>query len=157
MKLIVGVLLSLSLVASQFAVANDALRFIGTWKLGKIESRTESGEWQKMERWGENPFGIIIYDTAGNMAVQIALEDRSGEIIDYPNSEAINGYVAYVATYDVDVDAGTVTHHRLSHTNVKADKLSVVRYYEFSDNTLTLTVAPDKNIRLTWIRQEARL
>jgi hypothetical protein len=143
-----------SLFSLQTVSADDADRFIGTWTLDKIESRSESGEWQKIERWGDNPFGVIMYDSLGNMAVQLAYEDRDSASGTVPNSEVVNGYVAYVATYDVNSSQGTVTHHRLFHTNPNADGLSVVRYYEFDDDTLTLTVAPDRNIRLTWIRQD---
>ena len=143
-----------SLFYLQTAYANDTDRFIGTWTLGKIESRSESGEWQKIQRWGEKPFGVIMYDSFGNMAVQLAYEHRDAASSTVPNSEVVNGYVAYVATYEVDSAEGTVTHHRVFHTNPNADGLSVVRFYEFDGDTLTLTVAPDRNIRLTWIRQD---
>jgi DUF971 family protein len=156
MKKIVQLLILLSPCAVQIVYADDADRFIGSWKLGKIEAKSESGDWQKLERWGDNPFGIIMYDSVGNMAVQLAFEDRSAESAPVPNSEVIDGYVTYVATYDVNSGDRTVTHHRLFHTNPKADGLSVVRHYEFDGNTLTLTVAPDRNLRLTWIRLDEK-
>ena len=154
MKKTSQILILLSLFSLQTGNASDADRFIGTWTLGKIESGSESGDWQKIERWGDKPFGVIMYDSFGNMAVQLAYEHRDTASGTVPNSEDVNGYVAYVATYDVDPAEGTVTHHRLFHTNPNADGLSVVRFYEFDDDTLTLTVAPERNIRLTWIRQE---
>ena len=150
-------LILFSLFAFQTVNANDADRFVGTWTLSKIESRSDSGEWRKIERWGDKPFGVIMYDSFGNMAVQLAYEDREAASGPVPNSEVVNGYVAYVATYDVNSTQGTVTHHRLFHTNPNADGLSVVRHYKFDGDTLTLTVAPDRTTRLTWIRQGKRI
>jgi hypothetical protein len=98
------------------------------------------------------PVGIIMYDALGNMAVQITGEPRGVET-PAAQPEIVNGYVAYYAKYQVDSDAGTVTHHRRSHLNADLANLSVVRYFEFSGDTLTLTVAPDRNLRLHWVRQ----
>lgn len=157
MKKTTQFLILFSLCVLQTANANDADRFVGTWALGAIESKSESGVWEKIERWGDNPFGVLMYDSFGNMAVQLAYEERVAESGAVPNSEVVDGFVAYVATYDVDADNGTVTHHRLFHTNSEADGLSAVRFYEFGNRSLTLTLAPDRNIRLTWIRQDKKL
>ena len=157
MKKIVQLLSLLPACAGQFVYADDADRFIGSWKLERIEAKAESGGWQKIERWGDKHFGVLMYDPVGNMAVQLAFEDRNAGSTPVPNSKVVDGYVAYVATYDVNSSDRTVTHHRLFHTNPKADGLSVVRYYEFDGDTLTLTIAPDRNLRLTWVRLDDKI
>jgi len=128
-------------------------RFVGTWFLQDIETLTESGEWVPFEQAGPNPFGIIMYDNIGNMTVQIVRNDRSVPDPENVIAEIVNGYVAYAGTFEVDPGAGTVTHHRLMHINPDLDDLSVVRYYQFGEDTLTLTVAPSKSLRLKWKRQ----
>ena len=92
-----------------------------------------------------------MYDASGNMAVQITGSPRGTETpADQP--EIVNGYVAYYARYEVDVEAGTVTHHRRNHINPDLGALSVVRYFNFSGNVLTLTLAPNREMRLNWVR-----
>jgi catechol 1,2-dioxygenase len=98
------------------------------------------------------PVGVIMYDALGNMAVQITGDPRGVET-PAEQPDIVNGYVAYYARYEVDSRARTVTHHRRGHVNPALADLSVVRYYEFSGDTLTLTVAPDRNLRLNWVRQ----
>lgn len=130
-----------------------AADFVGTWELAGIEAPTPDGSWEpaSIPMTGA-PVGIIMYDALGNMAVQITSEPRGVETsADQP--EIVNGYVAYYARYEVDGEAGTVTHHRRSHLNPALASLSVVRYFEFAGDTLTLTIAPDRNLRLHWVRQ----
>ncbi len=90
-----------------------------------------------------------MYDTRGNMSVQISTVPRNTVI---SGDEWVNGYVAYYATYEVDATAGTVTHHRRNHVNPDIGDLSVVRYFEFNGDRLTLTVAPERAVRLHWAR-----
>lgn len=53
-------------------------KFVGTWSLGRIETRAESGDWTAAKtRLGSNPIGTLTYDRAGNMAVQIMRRDRT--------------------------------------------------------------------------------
>ena len=90
-----------------------------------------------------------MYDDQGNMAVQITTDPRNTET-SAERPEFINGYVAYYGTYEINADDGTITHHRRSHVNADIANLSVVRYFSFSDDTLTLTVAPEQSLRLIW-------
>jgi len=128
--------------------------FVGTWLLQKIEQKSESGDWLVSELLGPDPLGIITYDEHGNMAAQLARRDRSSPDPEGAPSELVNGYVGYFGTYDVDSTAGAVTHHRLAHVNAELGRLSVVRYFKFEGDTVTLTVAPDRNIRLLWKRED---
>jgi hypothetical protein len=130
----------------------SAPSFIGGWELISIESKSESGEWSPYYfSGGAKPVGIIMYDAAGNMSAQITSNPRTA---DSPaeQPDILNGYVAYYAKYEVDSIAGTVTHHRRNHSNPVLSKLSVVRYFQFHNDILTLTVAPEQTLRLNWAR-----
>jgi len=127
--------------------------FVGTWALAAIEAPDPSGGWMPAPLpLPGSPVGVIMYDDLGNMAVQITSEPR-GVTTPSELPEIVNGYVAYYARFEVDPVQGTVTHHRRGHVNPDLAALSVVRYYEFSGDTLTLTVAPERNLRLHWVRQ----
>ena len=144
-----GVLL---LVANPLFAQHSAADFVGTWELASIEERTETGEWVSavLPISGE-PVGILMYDDKGNMAVQITGSPRSQES-PADNPEIVNGYVAYYARYEVDAEEGTVTHHRRNHLNPAIGNLSVVRFFRFEGDVLTLTVAPERQLRLNWVK-----
>lgn len=126
--------------------------FVGTWELISIERKSETGEWLPEEiPQNAKPIGVLMYDNIGNMAVQIVTNPRLIEALD-ENPEIVHGYCAYYGKYEVDLTAGTVTHHRRNHLNPDLGKLSVVRYFRFNDDILTLTVAPEQNQRLNWAR-----
>jgi len=129
-------------------------RFVGTWLLQVIESKSESGEWVVSDVLGPDPLGILIYDRHQNMAAQLGRRDRSIPDPEDAPAELVNGYVAYFGTYEVDSTARTVSHHRSAHNNADLGHLTVVRYFEFDDDLLTLTVAPDRETRLIWKRSE---
>jgi len=127
--------------------------FVGTWELASIEAPDPAGGWMPAPLpLPGAPVGVIMYDELGNMAVQITSDPR-GTTTPAELPEIVNGYVAYYARFEVDSTEGTVTHHRRGHVNADLAALSVVRYYEFSGDTLTLTVAPERNLRLHWVRQ----
>jgi hypothetical protein len=157
MKKLLVVVVLLSNWTVSLADTDVAAQFVGTWILQEIQARTESGDWAVSEALGPNPFGIIMYDEIGNMAVQIARRDRSVPFEDEAVAEIVNGYVAYTATYDVDVSTSMITHHRKSHVNENLGHLSVVRFYEFEGDTLTLTVAPERELRLIWQRLKSKI
>ena len=126
--------------------------FVGSWELESIEARTEAGEWVPTSfSLGGQPVGLIMYDGRGNMAVQITSIPRS-DATPGQSTEVVNGYAAYFGTYEVNAAAATVTHHRRHHINPDLEGVSVVRHFHFSGNRLTLTVAPEKELRLSWVR-----
>jgi len=130
-----------------------AADFVGTWELASIESPVDAGGWgPAIVPFAGIPVGVIMYDALGNMAVQITSDPRGVET-PAEQPEIVTGYVAYYGKYEVDSEAGTVTHHRRGHVNPALAELSVVRYYEFSGDTLTLTLAPSRDLRLNWVRQ----
>ena len=152
MQLCVFVCGAMCLLGQPLIAQQSAADFIGTWELVSIEAKTETEDWvpAPLPVTGK-PVGIIMYDDKGNMAVQITTDPRGVESPS-DNPEMVNGYVAYYGRYEVDSKAGTVTHHRRNHINPDLGTLSVVRYFRFSGDTLTLTVAPEQQLRLTWAR-----
>ncbi len=146
--------------------AAAAARFIGTWALGKYESNAADNR----EGRGENPIGLIYYDGAGHMAVQIApdrtrrrFSGSASGLFSGPRPtpeealDAISGYAAYFGTYTVDERAQTVTHRRIANIN-PGGLGDFVRRYEFpTEDRLVLTpleLTDLRAVRLTWERQK---
>ena len=50
-------------------------RFIGAWRLVAFEEQTPNGE--VVYPYGENAAGLLIYDSSGQMSVQIMKRARS--------------------------------------------------------------------------------
>ena len=134
-------------------------KFVGTWTLEVIEARDEAGEWeQAVGRFGNDPVGYIIYDSAGSMAVQVMRRDRprfSSDDVEEATPEeataAFQGYGAYFGTYDVDEKERFVTHHRKGHLMPNQVGVDAKRFYRFHGDRLTLTL-PSRDVRLTWRR-----
>ena len=140
--------------------------FVGTWKLVGFESSDPDSRTYR----GEQPFGLLVYDAAGNMTVQIA-PDRARRPFTGPVAElfsgprptpdeafdAIAGYAAYFGTYVVDERAQTVTHQRLANVN-PGGLGDFVRRYEFETPDRLVLVPLERSdtraIKLTWERQK---
>lgn len=140
--------------------------FVGTWKLVGFESSDPESRTYR----GEHPFGVLVYDAAGNMAVQIVPDRVRGpftgpaaELFSGPRPtpeeafDAIAGYAAYFGTYVVDERAETVTHKRVANLN-PGGLGDFVRRYEFETPDRLILVplerADRRAIRLTWERQK---
>ncbi len=115
---------------------SDTQRLIGSWR----HIGSTSGGKPRAER-GAAPKGIIIYDTYGYMACQVAPDRDVSKAGDKPTGEeaiaALDGHIAYFGTYSVDERARTVTHHRQGSVQ-PGDRGDVVRGYEFVGNRLIL-------------------
>jgi len=68
--------------------------------------------------YGQNPLGVLVYDSRGNMAVQIMDRDRpsfrspdlkGGTAQEAKN--ALDGAAVYFGTYDTEEQTDTVCHH----------------------------------------------
>ena len=133
------------------AQSDTAKRFVGTWRLVSI---TAAGKEDPSR--GPHPTGLIIYDTKGNMAVQIQPDRPRHKYADAePSSEeakaALAGYTAYFGTYSIDERVGTVTHHRTGNID-PGGMGDFVRRYEFvGANRLILRPVENQNA-LTWER-----
>ena len=110
------------IVALLFAVtlrSEDApCEICGTWTLiDRIDTAPDGRVIAEPNR-GSNPLGILSYDAAGNVSVQLMKRDRTGSSAGRSapqpqtinNSAAVGGYDAYFGKYRLNRQAGTVTH-----------------------------------------------
>jgi hypothetical protein len=126
--------------------ANDV---VGTWRLAGIEMQQEGGEWAPAPMAGR-PLGMLIYDSLGNMAIQITTDPPSSDSNPAP-FEFQHGYLAYYGTYELDEATHMVTHHRVAQ-NYAPDGSGDVRHYAVDADTLTLTLVASLSFRLRWAR-----
>jgi hypothetical protein len=90
----------------------------GTWTLVDRIDRTANGDVIPEPTLGQDPVGILVYDIAGNMSVQIMKRHRTSaaaasalQVPGSPNNTGSgNGYDAYFGTYTIDAGAHAVTH-----------------------------------------------
>jgi len=122
---------------------SDRDKLVGTWRLIEIEDLGPIKEFQECD-----PFGYIMYDSSGHMAVQIVrCSDRpkfaSGKHSHGTLEEtkaAFLGYGAYFGTYEVNEKEGKVIHHlegALFPNDIGRDN---TRYYELSGDRLIMKV-----------------
>lgn len=93
----------------------------GCWQMIEAWDMNDPGKPGKSYPWGNPPLGYWVYDTAGNVSVQISINpalpivDASwwtlGKTANDEMLASFNNYMAYFGTYTVDYTAGTVTHN----------------------------------------------
>jgi len=120
-------------------------RFVGAWRLVSIEGNPPG-------RPGtyDRPTGLIMYDSSGQMSVQIVLKaDRKpfapyakGMLDATPEEKAaaFDSYGAYFGTYAIDAKAGTVTHHLQDSLVPGRRGTDNVRWFEFQGNNRLLLI-----------------
>jgi hypothetical protein len=115
----------------------------GTWKLVSATYRRPNGD--KIDYLGDQPRGALMYDTRGNMSIQLmrldrprfALDDRMGGA-PAETKTAFDGYLGYFGTYTVDEQKKTVTHHIEGCTFPNWVGVDQMRFFELSSNKLIL-------------------
>jgi len=91
-------------------------RLIGTWLLVAYVD----GKDQPIR--GPRPTGLVFYDAAGNMAVQI-MPDRERPKFGFRQAtpeqakDVLSDYTAYFGTYVIDVEARIIRHHLKGNIN----------------------------------------
>ncbi|MGH8677373.1 MAG: lipocalin-like domain-containing protein [Burkholderiales bacterium] len=148
-RLLFALLLSLLLsTAPLHAEEGDENPLVGTWKLVSVIYRQADGSPAATD-WGENPQGLLIYDSSGNMAVQISRADRSrfksgdrrqGSAVEI--KAAFESYMAYFGRYEVDWDQKTVTHILTACTFPNWTGTSQRRFFELNGERITLRTPP---------------
>jgi len=125
----------------------NALPFIGTWKLLTFESRTSQGDVRYP--FGKAPEGSLIYTALGRFAVQLIRTDRpcfaNGDQMKGTAEEikaSFEGCIAYYGTYAFDPAGGFVVHHVERSLFPNWDGQGLKRFYELSGNRLRLTTPP---------------
>jgi len=94
----------------------QSAKLVGTWKLVSLESRSSSGK--VTYPYGRDPFGMLMFDSGGNMSVLLMRRDRpkftSSDMMKGTAEEvktAFEGFAAYCGKYEVDEKKGTFTSH----------------------------------------------
>ena len=123
----------------------DAKRFVGTWRAVQ-----------------DNQIGIMIYDSLGNMAVQVMpTRPRKPYAGAQPTpdeaKDALTGYLAYFGTYTVDEKAHTITHHRKGSVTPGLVGQDAVRHYEFEPNDRLVLIPVDTGNRINWERAKGAI
>jgi hypothetical protein len=124
-----------------------AERLIGTWRLVSFAYELANGA--SVEAYGPRPLGLLVYDGHGMMAAQIMNPARprfvSGDRRTGTPEElhaAVEGYIAYFGTYEVDEAGGYVTHHEIGDVFPNAVGTRQKRYFELDGDRLVLSVPP---------------
>jgi len=138
-------------------------RFLGVWKLIRCERKSKDGRIDYP--YGEKLIGRITYDKAGRMSailmrpgrrstvapgVSMIAGNASGEEI----RDAVDGFIAYFGTFDVDESAQTVIHHVQACLVPSWVGTDLKRTYRFETNRLVLTAATAASVlELVWERE----
>ena len=136
---------------------------VGLWHLVSVEAKLDDGEVGLP--FGSEPRGRLIYDAAGNVAVQIMTSGRaeftSGDRgVAAPEEvwQAFDGFIAYWGTYAVDETNLTVTHHVEGSLFPNDLGKNQRRHYALIENRLTLRTEPtvrygkQRTVDLVWQR-----
>jgi hypothetical protein len=170
-----GVILAMALqvVGNQpSARALDSPRelLIGSWVLVSREDRAADGRVVSEPTLGSDPVGLLVYDRAGNMSVQLMRRSRplrsgtpAGPVQSgASNSGSVDGYDAYFGTYTLDVESHTVIHHLVGALLPADAGKSMTRQFQVSATQLRLWFTTDgasgqRVVRtLTWKRADTR-
>ena len=117
---------------------------VGTWALVSIEERRASGE---VNHWmGARPRGLLIYDRAGNMSVQI-MRDPAFPAASANPQEA---YYAYFGRYEVRERDATVVHRIQGSMRPSEIGAVYTRSVRLSGDRLVLGLSATRT--LTWQR-----
>jgi hypothetical protein len=122
---------------------------VGTWELTSFEART--GDGRVIYPFGQDAEGLLTYTRDGRMCAAVwkanrppfAVNDQQrGTPDEY--TAAVQSYIQYVGTFEVDRQAGTVSHHVVQSIFPNWNGTTQVRFYQFIDdgNSLDLTTPP---------------
>ncbi len=149
--------------ALQAAPAARENRFIGVWRLISLVRKSRDGHIDYP--YGDKPVGRITYDKAGRMSAQLMRPGRrctvapgvsfiGGNAGSEEIREAVNGFIAYFGTFDVDELTHTVIHHVQACLVPSWVGTDLKRNYRFNANRLVLTPVPTTSVfELVWERE----
>lgn len=117
--------------------------FVGTWLL--MSQRTHFPDGRIEPSRGDTPRGMLVYDAAGNMSVQLMRTDQdAGRFHDLRDVEtALDGYLGYFGRYTVDAAGGVVTHHVMGASYPDYIGATLKRLFALEGDMLTLRAAAE--------------
>jgi hypothetical protein len=140
-------------------------QFTGTWKL--ISNEFRQSDSQTTYPYGRDAVGILMYDDKGHFSAQMMRLNRplftSGDNLQGTPAEikaAYEGFIAYYGVYEVNQEKHTIIHHAEGCSFPNWVGTAQKRFYEFSNNRLTLSTPPilfgsqEITAALTWERVE---
>jgi hypothetical protein len=128
------------------AITSGAL--VGTWTLVSFEERRSHGE--TIYPMGPRPRGILIYDQAGTMSVQL-MRDPSLRPL---SADPRDSYYAYFGRYDVRAQEAAVVHHVEGSMRPGEIGVDYTRSVRLRGDRLILGVSTTRT--LTWQRIQQR-
>jgi hypothetical protein len=138
---------------------------VGVWQLVSCEAIRTNGT--RVPIYGRHPVGLLLYDEAGNMSVNImrsgrprARADTKFGASDAEMKVAYEGYEAYFSRYTVHAERGIIEHKVVGSLFPNWTGSIQERYFAFDGaDRVTLSTAPlgsppgDKTIvELVWQR-----
>jgi len=125
----------------------DAL--VGVYRLVSLDAVRPNGE--IATGWlGSKPTGLIVYDSAGYMSVQIMRGPRDDSRKDH--------YYAYFGTYEIETQTGTIVHHVQGSLHLNEVGMDYRQSFTLLEDQLVLTTAKhqvdgeERRNRLVWQR-----
>jgi Lipocalin-like domain len=139
-----------------------ATDLVGAWSLLECAEILQDGS--KRLPFGEGALGQVIYTADGRMSAQLLRagrpafpsDDYRGAPVEVA-AEAFQQYFGYFGRYEVDADAGTVTHFIEGAWLPNLENTAQVRTFHLGEDRLILEAAtPWGVIRNTWMRASSR-
>jgi len=137
---------------------------VGTWRLVSRVDVDAGGRRRIDPALGEDPLGLLVYDSGGNFAAQFMRRDRDAAEAapagpaGANNTSAVGGYDAYFGTYRLEGKTGRVTQTLLAALSPGNVGMTVTRDLRVEGDRLTIvlpTTRPDGEPitrTLTWER-----
>ena len=163
-KLIFGLLLLFGCQSTTTNKESSKFSPLGTWVLVSRIDKTENDSTLFEPNLGSNPIALLMYDSHGNVSVQIMKRNRQDSSVsksaaDPNNSTAMNGYDAYFGKYSIDHAKKQISHYIIATLDPKNLNKTVMRNFDFSNDTLRLSFkTTNHNLpvtrTLTWVKSK---
>ncbi len=134
----------------------DELSVVGRWKLISINAENPDGDVRYP--YGEDPFGMLMYDADGYMSLLIMRRNRSkfasGDMLGGTPEEikeAFEKFEAYCGTYEVDEEKSIITHHIEGARFPNWEGTDQQRFFELSDDRLVINSVPIPARGTEWV------
>jgi hypothetical protein len=134
-----------ALLISQWAIADDRERLIGTWKLLSYENEFQDGS-PRRAVYGQNPTGYVILTAEGRMVGIVAGEGRKPAKTDEERAALLRTMFAYSGMYRLENDKWITTVD--VSWNPAWNGTEQVRFYKLDGNRLEVTAAWGSNPNL---------
>ncbi|WP_428741077.1 lipocalin-like domain-containing protein [Tenacibaculum sp.] len=119
--------------------------FVGSWSLVSINNIYQDGK--RVQPYGENPEGLLIFTEEGNYAIQILKKNRplivSGNkntSTPEENAAIVKGFNSHYGEYVVDKENNTITFEILHASFPNWEGKIQKRTYDYSNNVLKYVV-----------------